>query len=82
MSKNASFDLKNAKVEIDFLRKLMNWEELGDSEGHESIVQMLDHFKFRSHQAIVFELLSLNLYKFQQVHKQVFSKNKLKMVSH
>ena len=40
----------------------MNWEELGDSEGHESIVQMLDNFQFRSHKAIVFELLSLNLF--------------------
>ena len=65
LSKNQAFDVKNAKVEVDLLTKMMNYEELSDAEGYESIVSMIDQFKFRSHQAIVFELLDLNLFRFQ-----------------
>ena len=32
------------KSEIEILRRLMKKEELSDSEGYESIVQMVDHF--------------------------------------
>lgn len=49
-----------------------------DPEGAYNIIHMLDHFNFRNHKCITFELLSINLYelikknKFQGFSLQVY----------
>lgn len=47
-------------VEVKLLRHLKS----KDPEDRKHIVQILDHFLFRSHICITFEMLSLNLYEF------------------
>lgn len=69
ISKNKKFDVDNANVEIRLLEKLMKpYEE--DDEGRDCLVQMIDHFRFRQHVIIVFDCLSLNLYKYQKMNKR------------
>ncbi|KAG8344707.1 Protein kinase domain [Trypanosoma vivax] len=48
-----------AKVEVQILNHLKK----GDPTGMFGIVQMLDHFYFRNHVCITYELLGLNLYE-------------------
>ncbi|CAG8507625.1 9467_t:CDS:10, partial [Acaulospora morrowiae] len=49
-----------ALVEVKILENLNNW----DPEDSHNIIRMEDHFYFRNHLCIVFELLSMNLYEF------------------
>jgi len=50
--------LQQAKTEIELLQ-FLNQKDTGDSA---CIVRLLDHFMFRGHQCLVFEMLSYNLY--------------------
>lgn len=50
--------LQQAKTEIELLQ-FLNQKDGGDSA---CIVRLLDHFMFRGHQCLVFEMLSYNLY--------------------
>ena len=50
--------LQQAKTEIELLQ-FLNLKDTGDSA---CIVRLLDHFMFRGHQCLVFEMLSYNLY--------------------
>jgi len=50
--------LQQAKTEIELLQ-FLNQKDTGDSA---CIVRLLDHFLFRGHQCLVFEMLSYNLY--------------------
>jgi len=50
--------LQQAKTEIELLQ-FLNGKDTGDSA---CIVRLLDHFLFRGHQCLVFEMLSYNLY--------------------
>lgn len=55
---------KQARVEASLLGTLMaHMPEEEDGDGPLGIVQMLDHFVFRSHLCITFELLGANLYE-------------------
>lgn len=38
-------------------------------QGRYNIVHMLDHFQFRNHKCITFELLSINLYELIKKNK-------------
>ncbi|CAG8516761.1 9848_t:CDS:10 [Acaulospora colombiana] len=49
-----------ALVEVKILENLNNW----DPDDSHNIIRMEDHFYFRNHLCIVFELLSMNLYEF------------------
>lgn len=51
--------LIQAKTEIDILNKISEKDEGEDS----NIVRLLDHFMYRNHQCLVFEILSFNLYE-------------------
>ncbi|RYH29627.1 hypothetical protein EON65_07880 [archaeon] len=51
--------LVQAQTEIALLSKI-NEKDLSD-EKH--LVKLLDHFVFRNHQCLVFEILSYNLYE-------------------
>lgn len=83
ISKNKKFDVDNANVEIHLLEKLATPLQ-GDNEGFDCLVHMIDHFRFRQHVIIVFDCLSLNLYKYQKMNKrskQAFNPQQLKMIS-
>lgn len=84
ISKSKKFDVDNANVEIKILKKLQKGN-FGDNEGKEVLVQMLDHFLFRRHVVIIFELLHFNLYKFQKIalrsRKHAFDPALLKRVT-
>ena len=69
ISKNKKFDVDNANVEIHLLEKLATPLQ-GDNEGFDCLVHMIDHFRFRQHVIIVFDCLSLNLYKYQKMNKR------------
>lgn len=59
-----------AIVEVNILKKLVEW----DPEDEYNTIQMTDHFYFRNHLCIAFELLSMNLYEFiKSNHFQGFS---------
>ncbi|CAG8526062.1 7936_t:CDS:2 [Paraglomus brasilianum] len=49
-----------ALVEVKILESLSRW----DPEDNHNIIHMTDHFYFRNHLCIAFELLSVNLYEF------------------
>lgn len=51
--------LIQAKTEIDILNKVNS----SDTEDDSNIVRLLDHFMYRNHQCLVFEILSFNLYE-------------------
>ena len=51
--------LLQAKTEIDILNKILEKDEHDQS----NIVRIFDHFIYRNHQCIVFEILSFNLYE-------------------
>ncbi|CAG8730073.1 17122_t:CDS:2, partial [Racocetra persica] len=53
-----------ALVEVKILECLNKW----DPDDSHNIVHMDDHFYFRNHLCIVFELLSMNLYEFIKSH--------------
>ncbi|KAG5451312.1 Dual specificity tyrosine-phosphorylation-regulated kinase 2 [Clonorchis sinensis] len=53
---------RQAQEEISILQALN--EE--DTDGHYNVVKLLDHFVFRRHVCMVFELLNLNLYEILQ----------------
>ncbi|RIB11318.1 kinase-like domain-containing protein [Gigaspora rosea] len=53
-----------ALVEVKILECLNRW----DPDDSHNIVHMDDHFYFRNHLCIVFELLSMNLYEFIKRH--------------
>ncbi|OON20550.1 hypothetical protein X801_03567, partial [Opisthorchis viverrini] len=53
---------RQAQEEISILQALN--EE--DADGHYNVVKLLDHFVFRRHVCMVFELLNLNLYEILQ----------------
>ena len=59
LSKNKKQETDNAQVEAKLLTKI-----LGKDPDKYCIVKMLDHFYFRKHFVIVFELLESNLYKY------------------
>lgn len=48
-----------AQTEIDILNKIKEKDHVEDS----NIVMLLDHFMYRNHQCLVFEILSFNLYE-------------------
>lgn len=56
---------RQAEEEIAIL-KALNAE---DSEDRANIVRMLDHFVFRDHHCLVFELLSLDFYEMSRLNK-------------
>lgn len=49
---------KQGKIEVKILENLRDQ----DHEDTKNIVRIKDHFTFRSHVCIVFEMLSINLY--------------------
>ncbi|CAG8509931.1 3123_t:CDS:2 [Paraglomus occultum] len=49
-----------ALVEVKILESLARW----DPDDNHNIIHMTDHFYFRNHLCIAFELLSVNLYEF------------------
>ena len=51
---------QQAKVEVNILKHLRNH----DSERTSNIIHLKDHFYFRGHLCITFELMSVNLYEF------------------
>jgi dual specificity tyrosine-phosphorylation-regulated kinase 1 len=51
--------LIQALTEIDILNKVKEQDAAGDS----NIVRLLNHFMYRNHQCLVFEILSFNLYE-------------------
>lgn len=51
---------KQGKIEIKILETLRD----NDHDSIKNIVRIKDHFVFRSHVFIVFEMLSINLYQF------------------
>lgn len=51
--------LIQAKTEIDILNKVNDKDDTDDS----NIVKLIDHFMYRNHQCLVFEILSFNLYE-------------------
>ena len=59
LSSNKKRDTENAAKEAKYLEKI-----LGKDPDKYCIVKMLDHFYFRRHFVIVFEMLDMNLYKF------------------
>ena len=59
ISKNRKQDTDNACVEARLLNRI-----LGKDPDKYGIVKMFDSFYFRRHYIIVFELLSMNLYKY------------------
>ena len=48
-----------ARTEIDVLNKILE----NDVNDDKNIVRLLDHFIYRNHQCLVFEILSFNLYE-------------------
>jgi dual specificity tyrosine-phosphorylation-regulated kinase 2/3/4 len=40
-----------------------------DTDGAHNVIHMLDHFTFRNHKCITFELLSINLYELIKKNK-------------
>lgn len=59
--------LIQAKTEIDILNKVNS----SDTEDDSNIVRLLDHFMYRNHQCLVFEILSFNLYELLKNTKYV-----------
>ena len=57
-----------AKTEIDILNKINDKDDSDDS----NIVRLLDHFMYRNHQCLVFEILSFNLYELLKNTKYAF----------
>lgn len=57
---------QQAKVEVDILQKLNKLEPHMVGQEEDRIVRMLEHFTFRKHLCIAFELLSENLYQVLQ----------------
>mmetsp|Transcript_18241 Transcript_18241/g.30647 ORF Transcript_18241/g.30647 Transcript_18241/m.30647 type:complete len:544 (+) Transcript_18241:275-1906(+) len=51
--------LIQARTEIDILNKVKE----KDTHDESNIVRLLDHFMYRNHQCLVFEILSFNLYE-------------------
>lgn len=83
ISKNKKFDVDNANVEIKIVKKLQQGNRF-DNEGKDQLVEFIDSFKFRQHVIMIFECLSLNLYKYQKINKRkrpVFSEEKLRSIS-
>ncbi len=60
--------LIQAKTEIDILNKINDKDDSDDS----NIVRLLDHFMYRNHQCLVFEILSFNLYELLKNTKYAF----------
>jgi len=60
ISRNTRFDIENTRFEVRALELLMQ----KDPQDKQGIVQLKDHFVFRGHMVLVFELLGLNLYKY------------------
>lgn len=65
ISKNVAEEVENAKVEVQLLQKLQE-PHPGDNEGHDCILQMIDHFMFDNRVVILSPTLGLNLYTYQQ----------------
>ncbi|KAI8869155.1 kinase-like protein [Ramicandelaber brevisporus] len=65
--KNRTRFHEQALVEVKLLECVTRW----DRDGSHSLVQMYDHFYFRRHLCIVFELLSLNLYEYLKANNFV-----------
>ena len=62
ISRNKKFDFENAQVEIKILETLKR----KDPYGRQGVVRILDHFPFRKHMVLVFELLGMNLYRYMR----------------
>lgn len=62
ISRNKKFDFDNASVEIKILQTL----KAKDSFDRQGNVRILDHFPFRKHMVLVFELLGPNLYRYMR----------------
>jgi serine/threonine protein kinase len=73
ISKNKKFDVDNANVEIKIIKKLNDAQQNENIIGAGSIVEMKDHFRFRQHVVIVFEILHKNLYNYLKQYG--FAKN-------
>lgn len=74
ISKNVQEEVDNAKVEVRLLEKLQE-PHPEDNEGHDCILQMIDHFMFDNRVVILSPTLGLNLYTYQQ---QKIAKSKSK----
>jgi dual specificity tyrosine-phosphorylation-regulated kinase 2/3/4 len=75
ISRNKKFDVENAEVEYKILRTLKD----NDPTDRHGVVRILDFFHFRKHVILVFELLSLNLYKYMKKDDfKPFSRDQLK----
>lgn len=62
--RNITCILKQAKVEIQILNRLSQYEQ-----ECEYLINMIDNFIFRNHICITFQLLPMNLYQFQRSKK-------------
>jgi serine/threonine protein kinase len=58
---------RQAEEEIRILDHLRSQ----DSDGSHNVIHMLDHFNFRNHKCITFELMSINLYELIKKNKFV-----------
>lgn len=59
--------LIQARTEIEMLEKILE----KDTKDDHHLVRLLDHFVFRNHQCLVFEILSYNLYELLRNTKSV-----------
>ena len=59
--RNLSCIIHQAKIEIQILYKLIQNEE-----GKDHVICILDHFIFRNHICLTFDLLSMNLYQYHK----------------
>jgi dual specificity tyrosine-phosphorylation-regulated kinase 2/3/4 len=56
---------RQAEEEIRILEHLRRQ----DNDGQHNVIHMLDHFNFRNHKCITFELMSINLYELIKKNK-------------
>ena len=56
---------KQGLVEVDLLEHMKN----NDQDDRMNIVRMKEHFSFRNHMCITFEMLSINLYEYIKLHQ-------------
>ena len=59
--RNLSCIIHQAKIEIQILYKLVQSEE-----GKDTVINIIEHFIFRNHICLTFDLLSMNLYQFHK----------------
>jgi dual specificity tyrosine-phosphorylation-regulated kinase 2/3/4 len=60
--RNLDCIIHQAKIEIQILYKLLQ-----SDEGHDKVIQIIEHFLFRNHICLVFDLLDLNLYQYLKI---------------